>query len=293
MGRYDQNPTKKNTATTFFVVAVVVALTLGIVGNYYVLKRHRNTDQGIIDKTENIGTPIASEARTEEALATSDNKLTLSAPDQNQILVKDVKALGLPAALPELLNSDDIFRQILIRISPELATWLTADQLIRRFLIVANDFSQGQRLSSHMSFIRLDRPFTVALNDNTNTIDPDSYSRYNRLAQAVQLIDAKVAVAIYKYFRPLMLQVFAEFSYPPDITLETIIKKAAADIIAAPVIEQPIALVRPSVYYKYADAGLEDLSPVQKQMLRMGPQNTRIIQVKLREFMVEFAKANF
>lgn len=289
MGRYDQNPTKKNTATTFFIVAVVMALTLGIVGNYYVLKRQRSVEAG----ANNLNSPselTISKSTVENTPAKVDSRLILTSPDQNPAIVKDIKTLTVPSTLPDLLGSDEIFRQVLTRVSPELASWLTADQLIRKLVIVANDFSQGQRIAGHLSFIRLERPFTIEQNDSGNVVDPDSYNRYNKLAQAIQLVDAKIAVAVYKTFRPLMLQVFAEFSYPPDITLESIIRKAAADIIAAPIIEQPIALVRPSVYYKFADANLEALSPVQKQMLRMGPQNTRIIQTKLREFMVEFAK---
>ena len=38
-----------------------------------------------------------------------------------------------------------------------------------------------------------------------------------------------------------------------------------------------------SVTYKFADPALESLTPVQRQFLRMGPRNVRIIQGKLRE----------
>jgi hypothetical protein len=72
--------------------------------------------------------------------------------------------------------------------------------------------------------------------------------------------------------------------------LETIVKKALAEIITAPVIEENVSLVRPSLYYKFADSNLEALNPVKKQMIRMGPDNTRIIQQKCREFLVELGK---
>jgi hypothetical protein len=57
--------------------------------------------------------------------------------------------------------------------------------------------------------------------------------------------------------------------------------------LAAPVIEGRIALVRPTVNYKFADQKLEALSPVRKQMIRMGPENTRIIQNKVRMLVEE------
>jgi hypothetical protein len=37
------------------------------------------------------------------------------------------------------------------------------------------------------------------------------------------------------------------------------------------------------VHYKFADSKLEKLSALDKQMLRMGPDNTRLIQKKMRE----------
>ena len=57
--------------------------------------------------------------------------------------------------------------------------------------------------------------------------------------------------------------------------------------MAAPIIVEPIAVVRPSVFYKYANDDLENLSPVSKQMLRMGPKNTRTIQNKVRQLVQE------
>jgi hypothetical protein len=40
------------------------------------------------------------------------------------------------------------------------------------------------------------------------------------------------------------------------------------------------------VTHAYADPWLEDLSPAQKQLLRMGPSNQRRVQAKLRELAV-------
>jgi len=44
------------------------------------------------------------------------------------------------------------------------------------------------------------------------------------------------------------------------------------------------ALVQPKVIYKYADAELEDLLPLQKQLLRMGPANVDQVQSWLEDF---------
>jgi hypothetical protein len=43
------------------------------------------------------------------------------------------------------------------------------------------------------------------------------------------------------------------------------------------------ALVQPSVRFLYEDEALEGLEPAQKQLMRMGPENVRRVQEKLRE----------
>lgn len=192
--------------------------------------------------------------------------------------------------LPDLLDSDDVFRKHVVKLSPGLAQWLSSDQLIRRYMVIANDFAQGFRVAKHMSLFRFEQPFSVLENGNALYFAPKCFHRYDALAQAIQAINAKEAVEVYLTFRPLMLQVFEEFKYPKGITLENMINKAAGEILATPFIEGQIELVRPSLFYKYADPKLEALSPVQKQMIRMGPDNMRIIQNKCREFLVALAK---
>jgi hypothetical protein len=44
-------------------------------------------------------------------------------------------------------------------------------------------------------------------------------------------------------------------------------------VLATPDLEGDIEVVQPKVYYQFADPNLESLKPLQKQLLRMGPQN--------------------
>ena len=184
--------------------------------------------------------------------------------------------------LPDLDNSDALIREEMTGISPALADWLNTDQLVRKYVVVINDLSQGLRLEKHLSFVKPDQPFTVDQDNGNPVIAVKSYQRYDRLAAAINALDVQATLAVYKKFRPLLLQVFREFSYPAEYGLEDIFTKAAAIILAAPVVDGQIALVRHSANYKFADQQLEALNPIHKQMLRMGPKNTRIIQNKLR-----------
>jgi hypothetical protein len=59
---------------------------------------------------------------------------------------------------------------------------------------------------------------------------------------------------------------------------------ALGRLLDTPVPEGPVELRSTSVAYQYADPDLESLSSPQKQLLRMGPRNMKIVQAKLREF---------
>jgi hypothetical protein len=114
-------------------------------------------------------------------------------------------------------------------------------------------------------------------------ISPKSYQRYDPLAHAVNRIDSQAAVALYKKYLPLFEVVFKEFSYPKSYQVLDIFKAAVGKILQAPIITGRIEVIQPSVHYKFADSKLEKLSALDKQMLRMGPDNTRLIQKKMRE----------
>jgi hypothetical protein len=194
--------------------------------------------------------------------------------------------------LPTLDNSDGLLREAMIQLSPALGRWLNTDQLIRKYVVVVNDFSQGLILEKHMRFLKPDQPFVAEQDDAGLFIASKSYQRYDQLAAAIDAMDVKATLAEYKKFRPLLLLVFKGFSYPEQYQLEDIFTKAAAEILAAPVIDGRIALIRPTVNYKFADQKLEALSPVRKQMIRMGPENTRIIQNKVRMLVEELVNLN-
>jgi hypothetical protein len=294
MSRYDRNRSKKSNKSTF-IVAILISLLIGVSGTYYVLDNVKNLKESeaeTIASDEAVSNEVAvSEEFPDGQQSATDEQLEFLPAESETLAGNDSQPANQQSGLPDLLSSDDALRQALINISPGLAQWLKADQLIRKYMLIANDFAQGLRISNHMNFLRFAEPFAVEQGENGLYIAPKSFQRYNKLAETIQAIDAKAAVTVYQKFRPLMLLVFAEFSYPREITLESIVKKAAAEILAAPALEGQVTLIRPSVYYKFADTKLEALNPIQKQMIRMGPGNTRIIQAKCREFLVELAKS--
>ena len=279
MGRYDEAEAKR---TSGVAIAIILALLLG--GGLLYLNRSERQTRPEIKELKLPQRPdeltMADESVPDDVIA--DQVL----PDSS--VLTEPEGAEQPNPLPALSSSDQAFREAMRGVSASLAPWLKADHLIRRYTTIANDFSQGLVLEKHMRFLKQSQPFSVKKTEEGLFIAEESYRRYDKLAKAIDAVDVKAAAAVFRHFMPLFQEVFDDFAYPPDRPMDDIFLKSAAQILAAPVIERPIAGVRPSVFYKFADDKLEGLSPVSKQMLRMGPKNTRIIQNKIRQLVQEW-----
>jgi len=303
MGRYDRNkskrtgrynPVKDKRSDGIHVVVVLLLVILAGVGGFFAKQ--------LMDELNDQGKPevraLAIPFNTGNTDAAESTRTDITGIEQAQITgvseaaddtIETLQAVEELVVLPELDSSDAPIRESVTQVAPELAPWLNTGQLIRNYMIIANDFSQGLRSGKHMHFLKLDQALSAEQNDTGLVIAAKSYQRYDKLARAIDAIDAPAILAVYKKFRPLLLQVYGEFSYPAEHSLEDMFTKAAAEVLAAPVIDEPIALLRTSAHYKFADPQLEALSPVHKQMIRMGPENTRLIQGKVRLLVEEMA----
>ena len=68
---------------------------------------------------------------------------------------------------------------------------------------------------------------------------------------------------MFHFMRPLLETAFAEMGYRPR-QMDGIILQAIDNILATPIIVEPIKLTRDSVAYKFADPELEALLPSPK-----------------------------
>jgi len=273
----DQNINTSKTSTFVIIGIIVVVLVVGLL-------LFLTADKDSVSK---------SSQNTRQALVIPDIDAETSAAGQNKNLdfasqlprYDDENLQFVPAGpLPELANSDADFTGDVLVMSAQLKSGLFKKQVIRKSLFSINDMAQGMRPPvKRLRELSFSEPFSVDKVEDKLYISSVSYQRYTPLAQAINAIDTQTAVALYQKYLPLFQQVFAEFSYPENYQVLDIIKAATAWIIEAPVITGNIEVIRPTVGYKFADPKLEKLSALDKQMLRMGPENTRLIQNKLRK----------
>jgi hypothetical protein len=180
-------------------------------------------------------------------------------------------------------ESDDIVREEASELSntTHWQTWLGTQQSIRKFVQFMENVSRGKVPHKYFKFLAPSGQMTVDEMPNKEySLDSKSYKRYNQFANTIDSLDTEALVYTYTMLKPFIETAWDEMKTPGQ-SFDEVVLKAIKQVQTAPAIREEIRLIRPSVMYKFADTRLEQLNAVSKQMLRMGPRNTRIIQKKL------------
>jgi hypothetical protein len=239
------------------VLTIAAVLLLGIAGGYLYLRRG--------------STPSSASDQAKPAAAQPQ-----PAPEQ--------------ITLPPLDASDALVRELVARLSshPTVAAWLTTDGLIMNFVVVTTRIAEGQTPAGELKVVGPVPPFAVRKARNRVYIDPSGYRRYDRFAEAVGALDARGAARLYETLKPRVIEAHRRFG-TADRDADRTLERAIIELLRVPVVEGDVALELQGIGYAFADPRLEELSPAQKQLLRMGPENVRTIQGKLREIATQLS----
>jgi hypothetical protein len=233
---------------------IVVVLLCALAGGWYFLRR-----QADMDRTATV---------------------------QRETVVPETTSLPQEAAakdLPPLDESDDLVRELVSALSrhPVVAAWLTTDQLIRTFAVSLMNVANGKTPAGHLYTIKPERKFQTRQRGSRTYIDPQGYSRFDAHAAAVSSLDPQGTARLYTRLKPRIEEAYHELA-GANADLDHAVQRAMAQLLATPIVEGEIAVEPRPVGFAYADASLESLSAAQRQLLRMGPQNVRLVQQQLR-----------
>lgn len=186
--------------------------------------------------------------------------------------------------LPELGQTDPIVRQLVSGLSshPKVAAWLTTDQLVRNFAVVVVNIANGRSPARHLGAVRPTGEFVAREDDERTVLDPRSYRRYDEYADAIASLDAQGTARLYATLKPRIQDAYRELGYPEG-DFDRALERAMIELLNTPIVEGDIVLEPKSVSWEFADPKLRSLSAAQRQFLRMGPRNMRLVKDKLRE----------
>ena len=206
-------------------------------------------------------------------------------------IVVDVVEVEAPVAeaavdLPRLNDSDSFVAKKISELSSgtSLLGYLVDEQLVRRAVVLVENISRGQYPQTALPYKPIVEDMQVSSDDGRLfTMEAASYTRFDAAVAAFVALDTEQTVGLYRLLSPLLQQAYAEIGFR-DAEFEQALIKAIDAVLSAPEIEGPFQLVKPSVMYLYADTRLEELANMNKQLIRLGPENSARLKAKLREF---------
>lgn len=205
---------------------------------------------------------------------------------------REESSRGELVTLPPLDDSDAYF---LLEISgmfgADVETLLLKEALIDKFVATIDNLPRGHVSEKVRPVGRLSEPFRVLTGsgDSKTYLSPENYQRYDLLIGRIAAADVDSIVDTYRRFYPLFQQSYERLGYPDGYFNDRVVE-VIDHLLETPQPEEPIALVRPHILYKFADPELEALSSGQKLMLRTGGDHAATIKRLLRELRAQLAR---
>lgn len=202
----------------------------------------------------------------------------------------DTAAAEPAQPLPSLENSDGLMREKVSGLVGRKAfdAMVYPSQLVRRIVATVDNLPRETAPRRVMPLEPVPGAFGVSSAGEELTLAAANSSRYTPYIRVFQTLDSRALARGYADSYPLFQRAYAELGFP-NARFHDRLLEAIDDLIEAPEPAGPVKLIRPKVFYQFADPELESLSAGRKIMLRMGAENAAKVKAKLREIRRELA----
>ena len=210
------------------------------------------------------------------------------APIEVEIAAPIIEALLTELVeLPSLNDSDDFVLEGLraLQNGVALIRVLADDQLIRSIVVFVDNISRGEFPQTSLPYKRIGQEMSVRnIDENLFVMGANAHDRFNQLIDTFVAVDTDQALILYRTLQPLFQNAYAEIG-SRNVNFDDTLRSAINAVLRSPDVEGPYQLVKPSVMFLYADASIENMEEMQKQLIRIGPENIEKLKAKLRQFL--------
>ena len=274
---------KQSPAALIGFISIIVIVVIA-----FFFMFNRDSEQPLVNATElvesvpNVIEPIVEAVEPEVIIET---------PEPEPEVIEEVEV-----ELPALNDSDSYIKANIEQLSwrKELLDLILTDDVVRRIVVVTDNFVQGEMAYSHLPLKPLDGRFNakeVADSADANDgqadtrlnqqqvfeFDQTNFTRYQPYLELLHSFEPELLVQNFITSMPLFEEAYQELGYP-DRKFIDVVLQATDQILDFPVqVEQP-KLIQPSVVYVYQQQSLEELPAADKFLLRLGKDN--LLQLK-------------
>jgi len=276
-----QNAEHKQTPRA--VIAIIIAVIIAFVVYYYVIAKDEH--KAITE----VSTPVAVPEPELTPKLVEPEMIIEPVDDESMIIEPEI-------TLPTLDESDSWFTTKLPNLTwrKELLKLMVTEDVIRRFVVFTDNFSQGTLAYDHTPLITPKVKFTALAAQTDNGVkwqwDESSARRFSLYVDLLRSMDSEMLIQWYLELKPLIDQAYAELGYP-DGDFTQVLHSAITKVLDMEIPKAQPELERPSVMYKYKDQELESLDDAEKLLLRLGKENLLVIKSVLLEINEKLARA--
>lgn len=206
-----------------------------------------------------------------------------SAPPPEPAATAPAAAEPAPAAPVEAPVAPERARPLVEDVSadPDFRRWTAEGELVQRWVVVTDNLAEGVSPRRVLDFLVPERPFAVVEKGGRQVIAPAAYARYDGLARVIASVEPRAAARLYRALHGPLEAAYRALGYPAG-SLDDVTSRALRRIEGAPVKDGDVEVVPEGGGWAYADPALEELSEVEKHLVRLGPANARLVQAKAR-----------
>ena len=254
------------------IVVLIGVITVGVLlltGNWRFGKDPAPAPQPLADVE--VVTPVAEEPAAEPLPEPQPEPLAEPLPE--------------PDPLPKLEESDDAVRDAIADIPLGTAgqQYLLPGNIIERSTSVVYLMAEGEVPYKLLPIARPKGAFPITDDGLQVTADPAGYARYDALAKWLESLDVDALISALDWLLPLFRETWSFYGESESSFDQTVLNTLDLIIYTPEVDVSEARLYLKEAVWLYEDPTIEDLAPMQKQVLRMGPTNASIVKDKAGE----------
>lgn len=273
------------------IAAVVIVILLAL---WMLFKPANEPEPAIISSTP---VPAPAEVIEEQPLVAPEIEPETVPAAEAEVAAEPELTIAEPAPepLPALEQSDPVLKQEILKFDwqPGLAGLINTEQMVRNLVVTIDNLAQRQLVANRPVVAPLDQPFAAIPqgSDQTYQIDPASYQRYEPYVRLLETTEPEQMFRLMERYQPLFEQAFGELGYP-DLSFKQRLQQALQQFLAIEPNTADTTLVRKSVAYTYADPAVEGRSDLEKQIIRLGPDNHQRLRVIAEKYLALLERAD-
>ena len=168
-----------------------------------------------------------------------------------------------------------------LRPNAEASRWLADSDLASKIVAIVSAVAKGTFPYQQLTELSPKKSFAELNFQGEAHLDVSVYERYTPIAQFIGSLDAQKVVAAIKALEPILEPVYQELGQQGSFRKE--LRRAIKAVLNVQATQFRAPLEKKVLVYTFADEKLEKSNSLTKLMYRIGPNNSRLIQTKLKE----------